>query len=270
MLTISVLMAVCGSDKPSQIDRAIKSIWDDQTRMPDQVVIVADGGLEKSIDAVLEAWVDICEGHLEIVRLKENQGLAAALNQGLVFCRCDLVARMDADDISLPERFEKQLFFMNENNDVCLSSGFVEEFVGEGSESYYTRVVPLDSIEIEQFAKKRNPISHPAVIFRRKCIMEVGAYPYLRKAQDWGLVSLLLKKGHKISNLNESLVLMRAGPDLQKRRGVGYLVHELKLFLYQKEIGFLTWRELLTNIIIRVAVRAVPSPVREFLYKNAR
>ena len=269
-MVLSVLIAVCNNDKPDQLSRALESIWHEQTHKPEQIVVVADGPLGYELDYMLGSWAEACQGHLEVVRLEQNQGLGAALNEGLAHCRNSLVARMDADDISLPERFQKQVSFMTENSHISLSSGLVEEFENEEDTSEMTRTLPTAHADIKRFAKKRNPISHPAAIFRFEHVKEIGGYPNFRKLQDWALVSLLLQNGYKLANLDEPLVRMRAGSGLQDRRGMKYLAYELKLFRFQKSIGFLTWRDFIFASSTRLALRTTPSPARKLLYKYAR
>lgn len=269
-MSLSVLLAVCSKDKPQQLARALESIWQEQTRKPDQIVVVVDGPLGHELDDTLELWAEACEGQLDVVRLEQNHGLGVALNKGLTHCRSSLVARMDADDISLPERFEKQVSFMNENRHISLSSALIEEFQNEWETSATIRIIPEKQSEIKKFAKKRNPINHPAMIFRRSVLESVGGYPEFRKAQDWALVCLLLHQGYRLGNLLEPIVRMRTDPAFQERRGIRYLMHELRVINYQKSIGFISWGELVFSLVTRVLLRMAPKPLRRWVYRNFR
>ena len=115
MVTLSVLMSVYHRETGQNLDLALDSIWTKQTRKPDQIVLVQDGLLTEELYVVIEKYKKICGSVLCSPALKMNSGLVVALNTGLEYVTCDLVARMDSDDISSPDRFEKQVKFMEEN-----------------------------------------------------------------------------------------------------------------------------------------------------------
>ncbi|GHV72345.1 hypothetical protein AGMMS49928_29020 [Spirochaetia bacterium] len=126
-MKFSVLLSVYKNEKPEYLNRALVSIWDDQTLKPDQIVLVEDGQLTSELDKVIDEWQQRLSDIFTVVNLPENVGLGAALNEGLKYCKHDLVARMDTDDVSLPDRFEKQIAFMNNNPQIAVSSAFIEE-----------------------------------------------------------------------------------------------------------------------------------------------
>jgi glycosyltransferase involved in cell wall biosynthesis len=123
----SVLLSLYTKENPLYFNQAISSIWDEQTLKPNQIVLVKDGPLTPELDQAIDEWGKKLGDILTIVALPENIGLGAALNEGLKYCKYDLVARMDTDDISLPERFEKQISFMANNPDIAVSSTWIEE-----------------------------------------------------------------------------------------------------------------------------------------------
>lgn len=224
-IPFSVLMSIYKNDNPDQLAEAIASTLD-QTLPPDQFVIVGDGSLPPDILAVVDRFSAQHEC-IHFVPLERNMGLGAALNEGLKHCIHELVARMDADDICLSDRFAKQVAFMQAHPEVAVSSGAIEEFDDETLEPIAVRNVPLEHSAIVRFARRRSPINHPAAIFRKEAVLSVGGYPPLRKAQDYALWSLMLTRGYKMANLPDMLLRMRTGRDLFVRRGWEQLKQEI-------------------------------------------
>lgn len=265
-MKFSVLMSVYSGEKIEYLVRALQSLLDQALRA-DELVLVEDGPIDTKMEEVIEFF----SGKLNIhsVRLPVNSGLAIALNEGLKHCSYELVARMDSDDISLPERFEKQVVFMQENFNVSVSSANIEE-IDDSGKVESIRKLPLDNRSIIKFAKKRNPISHTCAIFRKSDVLAVGGYPNFRKSQDYALWSLMLQRGYKFMNMSDILLQMRAGSSMYKRRNISYLMHELSLLKYQKNIGFLSHREYLMNAFSRSFLRLSPGFIKEYIYKNMR
>jgi glycosyltransferase involved in cell wall biosynthesis len=128
----SVLLSLYDKEKPEYLDQSLSSIWDDQTLKPNQIVLVKDGPLTPELDTLVLEWQEKLGGILTVVALPKNIGLGAALNEGLKYCKHGLVARMDADDISMPDRFEKQIaFFENNEGAVIVGSSIFEFYEGE-------------------------------------------------------------------------------------------------------------------------------------------
>lgn len=269
-MSFSVLLSIYAKENPEYFNQAFLSIWDQQSFKPNQIVLVKDGPLTVHLDAVIQRWQEKLGEVLTVVELPENVGLGAALNEGLKVCKYDLVARMDTDDISLSARFEKQVAFMSVHPDVVASSASLEEWNEDLSLSTGKRQLPTDSHFLVKFAKKRSPLSHPVSIFRRSIILELGGYPPLRKAQDYGLWSILLVKGYKLANLSDTLLQMRTGDDLFVRRGAGFLKHELALLHFQRQIGFLSWCEFVSNCVMKTGLRLAPAFVKKLAYRYLR
>jgi amylovoran biosynthesis glycosyltransferase AmsE len=97
--------------------------------------------------------------------------------------------------------------------------------------------------------------------------VQVGGYPLFKKAQDYALWSVLINDGYEMENVQEVLVKMRAGTGLLERRGIDYLIQEIKLLKFQKNIGFLTINEFLRNYMIRTLVRTSPNFFKRIAYK---
>lgn len=265
----SALLSVYAKENPVYFNMAFASLWDNQSLKPSQIVLVKDGPLPPDLDSTLASWSARLGDVLTIISLPENVGLAAALNKGLEYCKFDLVARMDTDDLAMPDRFLKQLEFMTNNPEVTASSSFIEEFDDSGL-FLGLRKLPLSHAEIVKFAKRRSPLSHPATIFRKEAVLSVGGYPLFRNAQDYALWTLLIINGYKLANLPDVLVKMRTGSEMYNRRGLDYFKKELQLLRYQRRIGFLSWFDFLMNVLSRGFIRLSPVFLKKWLYRMIR
>jgi glycosyltransferase involved in cell wall biosynthesis len=127
-MNFSVLLSVYKKEMPDYFNQAFVSIWDEQTLKPNQIVLVKDGPLTPELDQAIDEWKKKLGDILAIVELPENIGLGAALNEGLKYCKYELVARMDSDDISMPERFEKQVAFFEKDEKVAIVGTNILEF----------------------------------------------------------------------------------------------------------------------------------------------
>ncbi|MGU5818707.1 glycosyltransferase [Aeromonas caviae] len=268
---ISVLISVFGKDDPRFLDAALRSVYDDQTLKPEQIVIVADGPLKQIQSTIIDKFSrDCAEEVVTFVPLTHNVGLAAALNEGLKQCRNNLVARMDADDISQPLRFEEQLKFMRMHPDIDVCGTFVDEIDTDTEMYLSTREVPLSHEEIISFAKKRSPVSHPSVMFKKSTVLAVGGYPEFRKSQDFALWSLLIVKHARFANISNALLKMRSGRSMMERRGFSYLKFEYQVMKFQYEIGFISKGQFILFASIRTFFRILPQRVKTVLYGIVR
>src|SRR5690606_37955407 len=231
----SVLMSIYRAEQPAYLRTALESLLL-QTLPADEVVLVEDGPLPAELHAVIEAFRDVL--NIRSVILEQNMGLAAALNAGLAHCRHELVARMDSDDISLPERFEKQIGFMATHPDITASSAALEEFDEDGN-VFATRVLPLTHDELERFAHRRSPTSRAVAVFRQSAVLAAGGYPLFKRSQDVALWSLLIVRGHRLANLPDTLFQVRAGRAFMQRNGLRNLGLEFAVIRFQWRIGFL-------------------------------
>lgn len=262
-------MSVYYKENPSWFNHAMQSIWSDQILKPAQIVLVQDGPLTPELVNVVEAWSLKLGSELCAVPLLKNVGLAAALNEGLKHCKYEMVARMDTDDIAMPDRFEKQFTFMQNNPKVAVCSGLIEEWSQDFSHKISERRLPLTHQEIIKFAQSRNPISHPTAMFRKSGVLEVGGYPEIYP-EDYALWGLMLAKGYMFANLPDLLLKMRVGNALTERRGGSFLKGEIKVFKYLHVVGFLSTYVMYRNILQRSIVRLSPVWLKKAFYKYLR
>ena len=269
-MKFSVLLSIYHKEKPDYFDRCMQSIWEKQSVQPNEVVLVEDGPLTEPLYHMIDKWKKILDKSLVVIVLKENVGLGKALNIGLQQCRYELVARMDTDDISLPDRFATQLeIFKMHNIDIC--SAWVGEFHDSQSNIVSYRKVPKTHEEIICFAKKRNPMNHPAVMYKKSKVLEAGGYKTMTGFEDYYLWARMILSGAKFYNIQKPLVNMQTGESqLQRRRGISYAKDEIRFQRRLVMLKFITYREFLSNISLRFIARTVPSSITKFIYSYLR
>lgn len=206
---------------------------------------------------------------LNIVRLPQNVGLGRALNEGIKHCRCELVARMDSDDISYPDRCEKQVMIFSSHPEVSVCSGIVEEFSSDVHVVDSRRVPPETQAEIIKFAKSRNPFNHPCVMYKKAAVEAVGSYQDFYLLEDYYLWIRMLMAGYQGYNLQEPLLHMRAGSDMYKRRaGWKYAKSQAKLFRFMENKGFIGVHQYICSCIIRCGSSLAPNWLRTVIFKK--
>ncbi len=265
----SVLLPVYAGDTAAFFRRAITSVSADQTLGPDELVIVVDGPVGADIREVLDAaGAGQITGRVPvtIVALAENLGLAQALNRGLEACAYPVIARADADDISLPHRFERQLPLVAGGGFDLVSSA-IAEFGDSEDRPELVRAYPTDHDDISALARFRDPFNHPAVMYRHDAIDAAGGYQDLDKMEDYWLFVRMLNAGARVANIAEPLVLYRIGAGAYERRGGWTLLRsELRLQRWMRRIGFTTRRQHARNLAVRGLWRLLPTSLRQPIY----
>jgi glycosyltransferase involved in cell wall biosynthesis len=261
----SVLLPVYAGDDPVFLARAFDSATVDQERGPDEVVVVRDGPLPDALRTRLAAIVEASPVPVTVVDLSTNQGLGRALSAGLAVCGHDIVARMDADDVCLPERFDRQVPLVESGYDVVGSA--LAEIGTDERDVRGVRTPPLTHDDIVRFARFHAPFNHPTVVFRRSAVTRVGGYQDLPYLEDYWLWSRLLHAGARAANLEEPLLLYRVNAGAYERRG-GWSVarSEVQLQNRMRKIGFTTRTQFVRNIVVRGGWRLCPVALRRRLY----
>ena len=261
----SLLVPVYDGDRPDYLRRAFRSAVGDQRLRPDQVVIVRDGPVRDELAQCLSELQASSPVPVTLVPLERNSGLGPALDRGLAACRHDVVARQDADDVSMPHRFEVELPLM-ENADI-VGSGLLE-FVTDTDEIVGQRVPPTDPGQIQRYARMHDPFNHPTVVYRRRAVLAAGGYGDLPRMEDYALFARMLLGGARAVNVPEPLVFYRVGEAAFKRRGGRELLRsELRLQREFRRIGFTSRSQYARNIVIRGGYRLVPWWCRRAVYR---
>jgi hypothetical protein len=264
----SVLLPVYINDNPIQLDRAIRSITTDQILPPTEVVIVQDGPISDDCNDVVSSHKSLSGLKFVLVKIEKNVGLGTALSIGLENCSNDIVFRMDADDISMPNRFEAQFNEIQSRGCDALGA-IVAEFFESEDQVTKCRLVPLSTGDAIKYSKWRNPITHPSVVFKKKSVMIAGGYQEMRFFEDYFLWLRMLNKGLVINNLDRVLLKMRAGPLQNSRRsGFKYLKCESRFYISAAKMGLIPFTCAAVNIIVKSPIRMLPRQVLGQLYNS--
>lgn len=268
--SLSVLMAVYTRENPLFLRQSLESIFS-QTRLPQEIVIVKDGPLIEALDTELTAAVERSPVPIRFVSLPDNLGLGEALRIGVEACQGDYVARMDTDDVALPNRFAVQMAFLEKNPTVDLLGAWIEEFNAEPGDLRRFRRVPTEEGRIRRFARHRSPFNHMSVIFRRSSVLAVGNYQPFYQLEDYYLWYRFLRAGYAVANLPEPLVYARIGNGmLKRRRGWTYLRSEWELLSLMRREGFLNVIDFGFTAGARFMARMLPVVILEKVYSWLR
>ncbi|MCX5633544.1 MAG: glycosyltransferase [Phycisphaerae bacterium] len=254
----SVLISVYEKDSPDYFRTAIDSILN-QTVKPDEIVLVKDGPVSTGFENLISEYKQKTGNILKIVSLEENKGLGAALAEGIKNCTFDIVARMDADDISAPQRFEQQLTFLKNNPDIDVASCFLAAFEQNPEKVLFVRRGPLLHEQIEKQFRFRFCMNHAACLFRKKAVLAAGNYTSFAGLEDYLLWAKMLLNGTKMATIGQVLYYHRWEKGLLKRRsGFKRAAQQIKLQKEFLKIGFINKPQFLRNVIIRSAAAILP------------
>jgi len=269
-MNFSVLLSVYYKEDPDYLKKALGSL-ESQTLKPTEIVLVKDGPLTAELDVVVEQFINSSDIPYKLVLLEKNVGLGEALNCGAKQCTYDWIARMDTDDIALPERFEKQLTYIEKHPKIDILGCLICEFESDPNKCGRIRKVPLVHHKIKSFAKYRNPLNHMTVIFRKEAVLDAGGYQPMHGFEDYYLWMRMLSAGKRFANLPEVLVKARAGREMiSRRRGLGYAVDEWRLQKAAYALGFWSGAEVARNIFVRVLPRLLPLSITQKVYNVLR
>lgn len=264
----SVLMSVYYKEQPDWLNEAIKTMLE-QTLPPDEFVIVKDGKLTKELDAVIDGYVEKHPDLFNIVALENNSGLGIALCEGIKKCKNEIVARMDSDDIALPERCQREMQCLADDPSLQVVGSSVMEFCGSVDNVLSYRKLPESNEEINKFARKRCPFAHPSVMYRKQAVLNAGNYRHYPYFEDYDLWVRMLTNGCKCKNIDDCLVYMRVNEDFYKRRGgVGYLKNVLSFKKEQYKNGFYSFKDYIISAGSHTVVCLMPNFLRDFVYKK--
>lgn len=253
----SVLMSLYAKEKPEYLRLALNSMIN-QTAKPDEIVLVLDGPITDELYAIVDGYQEKYQGLFNIVVNEKNLGLGQALNRGLSVCKNELVARMDTDDISKPDRCEKQLKMFEEDKELSIVGGQIEEFIDKTENVSGRRIVPCLDAEIKLYMKKRCPFNHMAVMFKKSDILEAGNYLEWFWNEDYYLWIRLALLDKKFANIPDILVDVRVGKEMYKRRGgKKYFKSEKDIQKLMYEKGLISCPRYLVNVAERLVIQVL-------------
>ena len=344
-MKFSVIMSIYQNDVPGHLHIALESLLN-QTRRPDEIVIVGDGPVPAELEQEIErlptegsgaagskfkvqgsnalkrvqdsklhtdlteltdsitqtsrfnsqssiAFGDDChdsvnqaslltlaapiilnlQGHETVIRYlpqEKNRGLGAALAIAVEAAQYPYLARMDADDIAVPDRFEKQLRFLEQHPDVAAVGGMIEDFSSDPNHVTGRRIVPLESEDIHRYMRSRNGMNHVTVMFKKEELLRVGNYRPFHLNEDYYLWVRMIQQGCQLMNIPDVLVRVRAEKEqVDRRGGFPYFRDQYRVFKYMLNTGFISWPRFLLNICERGTVQLLmPLSVRCWFYQR--
>ncbi len=263
----SVAMCVYDKDNPDWFKVAVDSVLN-QTVCPSEIVLVVDGPVNELLGGIIKEYEK--NPIFKIVWLPENVGHGNARRASLDNASFELVALMDADDISLPDRFEKQLKAFEEDPEISIVGGNISEFIDKEDNVVGYRIVPEKHEEISEYLKKRCPMNQVTVMFKNSDVKEVGGYIDWFWEEDYYLWLRLYLAGKKFANIQDVLCNVRVGKEMYQRRGgLKYFRSEKALQKFMKKnkiIGFGTY---FVNVTKRFIVQVLlPNKLRGWVFKK--
>lgn len=262
---ISVLISVYHKENPEYFNVSLESLFK-QSFKADEIILVKDGILTPELDAVVVKWESLFRKSLKIVPLEKNIGLSEALNQGLRHCTSTWVARMDTDDICLPERLEVIAKYIESNPTADIVGSFAIRIDEDGNPGEIIRV-PVDSQVIRELVWTC-PMIHPTVCYRKDKILAIGGYDPAAgpRQDDYDLWFRCVAAGYEFHNIPRPLLLYRFTYDNMRR-------NNLRVGWYRLKVGFkgnrIVGASFKAYIVIMVPfLRALlPYPVNIWVYK---
>lgn len=267
-MSVSVLMSIYKSEKADYLNRALHSVWTDQSLKPDEIVLIEDGPLGDELRRIITDWKSLLGERLVLLRNTKNLGLTKSLNKGLKVIKSDFIARMDSDDISHPLRFERQIKYLKEHPEISVVGGSLQEF-DAAHECLNIRHYPLTNKMVRSSICKASPLAHPTVMMRRTIFENGLSYnEKYRTSQDIALWFDVLCHGYKIGNVEDITIYFRRDSDMYRRRSKNKAWNEFKIYMngISRLYGFLSWRYIFP--IARLIFRLLPVSIVKWIYSS--
>lgn len=270
MVNFSVVTSVYRNDKPEFVREALDSMLVNQAVKPSEIVLVQDGPVPSTLELLLFEYEKKYSDVIHMIRLEKNGGLGNALRLGVENALYDIVARMDSDDICLPDRFEKQLRYLEQHSECDIVGGQMTEFIGDASNIVGKRVVPEDNEAIYKFMKSRCALNHVTVMFRKKTVLRVGNYQDWFWNEDYYLWVRMMMSGCVFANLPDVLVNVRSGEDQYARRGgMKYFKSELGIQKLMLDNHLINRGGYFINVVKRLIVQLLlPNWLRGWVFRT--
>lgn len=266
-IKFSVSMCVYGGDNAQWFETAVQSVLN-QTLVPNEVVLVVDGPVPDELNAVILKLEE--KDNFKAIRLEQKQGHGIARKTGLDNCTNELVAIMDADDISVYNRFEKQMETFQNYPDSDIVGGMISEFIDTPDNVVGKRIVPLEDSEIKEYMQRRCPMNLVTVMFKKSSIEKVGGFIDWYCEEDYYLWLRMALANMKFRNVGDVLVNVRVGKEMYQRRGgIKYFKSEAKLQKYMFDNKVIGFPRYLVNITERLILQVLmPNKVRSFIFQK--
>ena len=266
---IAVLLSVYKNDRAEFLPLSIDSILN-QSYKNIILYIGVDGTIGEKLYKCLEQYEQ--EKRVNIVYFPENRGLAVVLNDLLILCKeanIEYIVRMDADDISVPNRLANQVNYLLLHPEVDVVGGRIEEINEQSERNGKSVTYPLTHQECFKFFRYRDPLAHPAVMFRKSFFDKAKGYRNeYRKNQDTMLWFDGFMNGCIFANLDETVLLFRVTDDFYKNRRNGFKRAKKMLkdrFMINKSLHY-DWSAYLFSFLMFI-MTLTPPFLKKFLYR---
>ena len=268
-MEFSVLISVYKNDKADDFRSALESVTIKQTQRPSEVVLVVDGPVGSDLNEVIAFYQQSWDG-FKVIRLENNGGLGNALRLGVENTTFDVIARMDSDDISVSNRFEKQLDFLAAHPECDIVGGQISEFIDSQDNIVGARIVPLSNDDIHKYMKHRCALNHMTVMFRKDSVIKAGNYQHWFWNEDYYLWIRMILSGCNFANLPDILVNVRSGVEqYQRRGGLKYFRSEAGIQRLMRRNGFISFPRYCFNVAVRWCIQVgMPKRLRGFVFKK--
>ena len=264
----SVLMSVYAKENPKFLRKSMMSMYN-QTVPTDDFVLICDGPLNEKLDKVIDEMQEKFGEKLRVFRLNENQGLGLALKFGMKKCKNELIARMDSDDVSDKNRIKKELKIFDKM-DVDVVGSNVVEFDEKMKTKFGERIVPEEHDDIARMLKKRNPMNHVTVVFKKSKVVAAGGYKEMLFFEDYYLWARMIDRGCVFYNVQDNLVSVRGAAGMLARRGSLEYVACIRSFEHElKAMDMINTLQYGVNLLGRSAVALMPNKMRDVVYSKA-
>lgn len=267
MLPFTVCMSVYKNDKVHDVSLAIESVLN-QTIKPDEVIVVIDGPISSDLYGVLNEYST--KGFIKIINHPKNLGLGNALRTAVTASSNEIIARMDSDDISVHNRFEKQLACFEADSSLSIVGGGINEFIDSPTNVIASRICPCKDKDIKNYMKTRCAFNHVTVMFKKTDVLDAGNYQDWHYNEDYYLWIRMMLAGCKFENLEDVLVNVRVGKDMYARRGGWrYFKSEAQLQKYMLTKHVISLPLFLYNVLGRFIVEVMmTNRMRAFIFQK--
>lgn len=270
MINFSIITSVYKNDNPEYVRAALDSMLVNQSVKPTEIVLVQDGPVPYELSRLLIEYMDNYGDVLHVIKLDKNGGLGNALKLGVENAKYDIIARMDSDDICLPDRFVKQIAYLEAHPECDIVGGQMTEFIGEPNNIVGKRVVPLTNEEIYKYMKRRCAMNHVTVMFRKEAVIKAGNYQDWFWNEDYYLWVRMMMKNCVFANIPDVSVNVRSGADQYARRGgKKYFDSEIGIKKLMLQNGMISKKDYFVNYVERFIIqRMMPNSVRGWVFRT--
>lgn len=267
-IKFSVLMSVYHKENPIFLRNAIESVSIKQTIKPNEIVLIQDGPLTDELYHVISYFKSELP-YFKTYSMEKNSGLGKALEYGVTKCTYDWIARMDSDDISIPDRFEKQVEYLEQHENIDVLGSNITEF-GENPEDVVSiKRMPNTHADIRAMLRRRTPICHVTAFIRKEKLLAAGGYQDLPYVEDYYLWARMFVNSSQFASVDESLVLVRVGNGMLARRGNKQQILSWKILNdYMYKNGLVSYLDVIINKFLIRMFLYMPVRMKEVLYKK--